>query len=85
MGLLLRFGILITPSLGFQFSSVTGLTIITASKLMNLVLHSFFLGFALLVINSYLSKKKKRYNLLLNFFLYLWRLRDFINLIYISI
>ena len=46
----------------------------------------FFFGFALWVINSYLSKKKQ-YNLLLNFFffLYLWRLRDFINLIYISI
>ena len=39
MGLLLRFEILITPSLGFQFSSVTGLTIITALKLMDLVLH----------------------------------------------
>ena len=39
MGLLLRFGILITPSSGFQFSSVTRLTIITALKLMNLVLH----------------------------------------------
>ena len=39
MGLLLRFGILITPSSEFQFSSVTGLTIITTLKLMNLVLH----------------------------------------------
>ena len=39
MGLLLRFEILITPSLGFQFSSVIGLTIIMALKLMNLVLH----------------------------------------------
>ena len=39
MGLFFRFGIFGTLCLGFQFSSVTGLTIITTLKLMNLGLH----------------------------------------------